>query len=106
MTPEIITRYLEAADAKDPQAVAACFTPDGTVVDEGETYTGRAEIAAWRTALLGKYTFTSSLTGSESVSDEEYRVHVHVVGDFPGGVADLTYRFTVRDELISALLID
>jgi ketosteroid isomerase-like protein len=104
-TPDIVTRYLAAADAKDPARVGACFAADGTVVDEGRTYTGPAQIQAWREALLGQFTFTTTVTGSASVSPQEHRVHVHVVGDFPGGEVDLTYCFTVRDDLITALVI-
>jgi len=32
-------------------------------------------------------------------------VGVHIEGDFPGGVADLTYRFALRDGLIADLSI-
>jgi SnoaL-like domain len=103
--PTIITRYLHAADARDSRGLAACFTEDGTVLDEGTTYTGRKEITGWRDDLLGKYTFTTTVTGSEPTGIDEYRVTVHVVGDFPGGEANLTYRFTLRGQLIADLRI-
>jgi ketosteroid isomerase-like protein len=103
--PPIVTRYLAAADAQDPSALAGCFTEDGTVVDEGVTYAGRDEIRGWREKLAGQWTYTSDVTSSDAVGDAAYRVGVHVVGDFPGGVADLTYSFTLRDGLIAALHI-
>ena len=56
MTPEIVTRYLKAADDQDPQAVAECFATDGVVTDEGQTYIGRDQIATWRRSLLSKWT--------------------------------------------------
>jgi ketosteroid isomerase-like protein len=105
MTPEVVTRYLKAADDKDPEALAACFTPDGTVVDEDHTYTGRDEIIGWRESTSSKWTYTTAVTGSESVGDGEYRVFTHLEGDFPGGVADLAYAFTIRGNLIAALHI-
>ncbi len=104
-TPAVLTRYLAAAEAGDIAALAGCFTADGTVLDEGHTYRGQAEIIGWRTALAGQWTYTSTVTGTEPVSADEFRVTVHIEGNFPGGVADLRYRFTLRDDLIAALSI-
>jgi hypothetical protein len=104
-TPAVVTRYLAAAAAKEFDVLAACFTPDGTVTDEGHTYRGRAEIIGWRESLASQWTFTSTVTSSEPISDDEYRVTVHVVGDFPGGVVDLTYRFVMHEDLIADLTI-
>lgn len=39
------------------------------------------------------------------MSDSEYRVKVLVEGDFPGGVAKLTFDFTLEDGLIAHLSI-
>jgi uncharacterized protein (TIGR02246 family) len=103
--PDVITRYLKAADDKDAHALAAAFTPDGTVVDEGHTYRGRDEIIGWREALAGQFEYTTEVLTSEPTSTDEYRVTVRVVGNFPGGTADLGYDFTLRDGLISALSI-
>jgi ketosteroid isomerase-like protein len=103
--PEVITRYLAAADAQDSTALVGCFTTDGTVVDEDQTYLGRDAIRGWRDLIAGKYTYTTKVTGSEAAGPDTYRVSVHIEGDFPGGQADLTYSFALRDELIAALHI-
>jgi ketosteroid isomerase-like protein len=103
--PEVVTRYLHAADTKDAKGCAECFTDNGTVLDEGVTYRGREEIQGWRETTLGKWTYTTEVTGSEPVTGDEYRVTVHVAGDFPGGQADLTYHFTLRNDLIADLRI-
>ncbi len=84
-TPAIVTRYLAAATAQDFDTLADCFIAEGTVTDEGNTYRGRAEIIGWRESVASQWTFTSTVTSSEPISDNEYRVTVHVVGDFPGG---------------------
>jgi uncharacterized protein (TIGR02246 family) len=60
-TPEVISRYLQAADAKDTAAVAACFTEDGTVVDEGHTFTGRDEIIGWREKTISQWIYTTTI---------------------------------------------
>jgi SnoaL-like domain len=104
-TPDVVTRYLRAADAKDPQACADCFTKTGTVLDEGVTYRGRDDIKSWRETTLGKWTYTTEVTGSIPITPDEHQVTVHVAGDFPGGQADLTYSFTLQDDLIAALKI-
>jgi hypothetical protein len=103
--PAVVTRYLHAADAGDIDALANCFTERGTALDEGKTYRGRAEIRSWREDLLGRFTYTTTITGSAPVSDEEYRVAVRVDGDFPGGTAALTFDFTLEGDLIAALRI-
>lgn len=101
--PVVVTRYLEATD--DPAALAACFTPDGTVQDEGATYVGRSEIVAWREGAAGRWTYTTEITGMSATGADRYRVDAHLEGDFPGGAADLAFDFTVRDGLIASLAI-
>jgi ketosteroid isomerase-like protein len=103
--PAVIARYLAAAEAQDPQACAECFTEDGTVLDEGRTYRGRAEIAGWRRDLVGRFTYTTTITGSEPAGPDGYRVTVTLEGDFPGGIAHLTYVFALRGDLVADLRI-
>ena len=103
--PEIVSRYMRAAEAKDAKAIAGCFAPDGTVLDEGVTYHGRDEIIGWRENAVSRWTYTLAVTGSQAVSPAEHRLSVHLEGDFPGGVADLTYDFAIHDGVITALRI-
>jgi hypothetical protein len=103
--PEVVTRYLEAADRRDTDALAACFAPDGTVVDEGVTYRGHDEIVGWRRQLGTKWEYTSTVTGSRAVDDHRFVVGVLVEGDFPGGRADLTYTFSAEGDRLTALTI-
>jgi ketosteroid isomerase-like protein len=104
-TPDVVANYLKAADEGDLTAVAGCFTDDGTVLDEGRTYHGRDEIRAWRERLSSQWEFTRTITGSEPQPDVGYLVRTHVEGNFPGGVADLSLRFTLAGALISDLTI-
>jgi ketosteroid isomerase-like protein len=103
--PGVVTRYLEAANRGDIEALARCFTPEGTVVDEGHTYRGRDEIIRWRQELDSKWEYTSTVTGSRPVGDGRFIVSVLVEGNFPGGRAELTYSFSVDGELLTALTI-
>jgi uncharacterized protein (TIGR02246 family) len=104
-TPSLVNHYLAAANRGDFSALADCFTPDGTVLDEGHTYRGREAIIGWREAIAGKWTYTSTVTSSQPINAQEFRVTVRVEGDFPGAVADLTYKFSIRDGLIADLSI-
>jgi uncharacterized protein (TIGR02246 family) len=104
-TPEVITRYLRAADEQDFAALAECFTTDGVAIDEGQTYVGRDAIRGWRESVISKYTYTTTITGTERVGDDRFNVDVHLVGDFPGGEAGLTEAFTLREGLIAHLAI-
>jgi hypothetical protein len=104
-SPAVIRRYFVASDAGDIEALAACFTPEGFVVDEDQTFVGHDEIVRWRREVAGKFTYTSELTGTEPGAEHEHRAFVHIEGNFPGGQADLTFRFTLADDLISALTI-
>jgi len=104
-TPDVITRYLRAADEQDFEALAGCFTEDGTAIDEGETHVGRDAIRRWRESVVAKYTYTTTITGAERLADDRFHVDVHLVGDFPGGEVDLTEDFTLRDGLIERVAI-
>src|ERR1700754_2847228 len=104
-TPDVIDRYRRAADARDFDALAACFTEEATASDEGHPYSGRDEIRDWRAAVVAKWTYTTTVTASRQVSDDRYDVDIHIAGNFPGGEADLTEAFTLRDGLIEHLAI-
>jgi ketosteroid isomerase-like protein len=103
-TPPVIEAYLAAAQANDAAALAACFTADGSVLDEGNSYRGHAEIIRWREGLH-QWTYTVEVLGSEPVSDTAHRVAVRLDGNFPGGTADLGYDFQLAGGLISELRI-
>jgi ketosteroid isomerase-like protein len=103
-TPEVVSEYFRSAAAGDLDTLLSCFAPDAYVADQDESFTGRAEIRGWREALASAFTYTTEITGSEQDGDE-YVVTIHVEGDFPGGVVDLTNRFTVVDGLIARLVI-
>lgn len=104
-TPAVIERYLQASDARDAAAVVACFVDNGIVVDEGHTYAGRDEIIGWKEKTASQWTYTTTITGSEPIGASEFRVTAHLEGDFPGGVADLAFDFTLLGDLIATLKI-
>ncbi|TFV57047.1 nuclear transport factor 2 family protein [Mycobacterium sp. PS03-16] len=104
--PSAITAYLTAHQARDAATAVATFTDDAVVVDEGHTYRGHQEIVAWLSDAASEFTYTTELTGAATIGAADYDVTQHLEGNFPGGVADLHFRFRLRDGLISHLVIE
>jgi ketosteroid isomerase-like protein len=105
MTPDAISTYFGAAERDDLDALIACFTDDALVTDERKTWRGHTAIRDWRENTATVYQYTLELLGIEPVDDRTYAVRTRLEGNFPGGVVELVYRFTLRDGLISALHI-
>ncbi|GAA1560139.1 hypothetical protein GCM10009789_11780 [Kribbella sancticallisti] len=107
--PHAIKRFLREADPQhkaNAHDLLAAFATDATVVDDdGTTYTGHDEIHRWRAAESSEYTYTVEISHVEKFDDTRYVVTTHLEGDFPGGVVDVIYRFTLADDLIAHLQI-
>lgn len=101
--PEPIGAYFEA-DRRDGQAVARCFTADGTVLDEGRTHAGLAAIEAWKTAAAARFSYVAEPLALEK-KDRKYIVTSRVTGSFPGSPVDLQYAFTLERGKIGSLEI-
>jgi hypothetical protein len=97
--PEPIAAYF-AADGADGEAVAHCFT----VKDEGQTYVGRAALAAWKTDASTRCTYSSEAVALDEI-DGKTIVTCHLVGDFPGNSVDLRFFFRLQGDKIAALEI-
>jgi ketosteroid isomerase-like protein len=104
--PAVITRYLAAHLARDLDAAMACYTDDAVAVDEGHTYRGPREIRDWLLGRAAAGRYTTTLLATYRVDDERYVAVHHLEGDFPGGVVDLRFRFTLRDGRIAELVIE
>ena len=103
--PDVVRRYfgLDADRAIDP--IVALFTADATVIDEGETRHGTTEIRAWQTGPAANYTYTTEVHGTEALAANRHVVTGRLTGNFPGGVAELKWDFTLAGERISQLII-
>ena len=94
-----------APSASDADAIAACFTEDGEVKDEGETRNGREAIRTWWEGPANAFEYTVEVQSTQPQADDRYVVFTRLTGNFPGGTADLANRFTLRDNLIAILEI-
>lgn len=104
--PPVVARYLSAqGDDERRQVVVEAFTADARVTDEGIDYDGRDGIPAWLDKTLSEYTYTTALIGQHQEGPDQWTVLAHLEGDFPGGVVDLRYRFSLEQDRISRLII-
>lgn len=104
--PLAVTTYLTAHNARDIEQAIAAYTPDAVVIDEGRSHHGTGEIRAWLAGAAAGYTYTTELISATRLDEERYDVVQHLEGDFPGGVVDLHYRFTLRGSSIVRLVIE
>ena len=103
--PEVVIRYLTAHDARDTATAVSVFTDDATVTDDGTAHEGTAAIAEWLDRSAAEFTYTTRLIDARRADATHYVATRRLEGDFPGGVVDLHYRFTLRDDLVERLVI-
>jgi ketosteroid isomerase-like protein len=103
--PAVIRDYLAAHTARDTEGALRAFTPAAVVVDEGKTFRGTQEILGFLGKAGAQFSYTTELTGAERVDDVRWVATNRLTGDFPGGVVDLGYHFTMSGDLIAELVI-
>lgn len=102
--PKTIADYFAADRDRGPDAIAACFTADAIVKDEGTTHVGLPAIRQWKAGSVKKYTYTVEPFRIETENGVTV-VTSHLVGDFPGSPVDLRYFFALKDDKIAELEI-
>ncbi len=103
--PDVISRYFEADARRDIDAIVALFADDALVVDEGETWRGISKIRAWREGPASRYRYTTEVFDTDRTGGDEYLVTGRLEGNFPGGTAELKWRFTLVGDRIGHLHI-
>jgi SnoaL-like domain len=98
--PAPIERYLAAENAHDPEAMTACFTPEGEVADEGEILQGYPAILAWARRVINDFRPRSDVT-SVRRSGPEVIVGTTISGTFEGSPLDFQLTFVVEGDLIA-----
>ena len=103
--PPLVSRYFELDANRDIESIVALFPDDGVVVDEGETWEGTAAIHDWQAGPASKYIYTTEVLGSEAVASDRFVVMARLMGNFPGGTADLKWDFRIAGDRIARLVI-
>ena len=103
--PPLLTRYVDAQNGHDIEAMLACFAPNAWVRDEGKVMTGTAAVGGWIRDTSAKYRITLEPM-SYSATPDGGTIVAKVSGTFPGSPINLTYRFGfATDGRIAALEI-
>ncbi|WP_368497804.1 nuclear transport factor 2 family protein [Herbiconiux sp. A18JL235] len=95
--PEAARGFVAGWQAGDERAVEALFVEDAVVSDEGHTYRGRGEIRDWIDKAIHLFSTTLTFLRGREV-DEMVGATYRLEGDFPGGVVELEYQFTLDDD--------
>jgi ketosteroid isomerase-like protein len=103
--PAVLAEHLAAHGTRDAERELACYADDALVTDDGHTYRGRAQIRAWLGRAASEYAYSSKLTAVRQDDDTHWTAVHHLEGDFPGGVVDLRYRYTLAGDRITDLTI-
>ena len=87
------------------EAALRAFATDAVVHDEDQEWIGSDQIRRWLTKTSSEYTFTRTLLSVESSGTDSWIVRNRLEGNFPGGVVELRYEFTLAKDGISVLTI-
>lgn len=99
-----IEQYFHISNGSDPTGVAACFTTDAVVLDEGGHHQGHAAIKTWFFETRQKYAFQAKPLSCTSQQAHQLVV-AEVSGNFPGSPIQLGYKFLLQAGKIQRLEI-
>ncbi|MCG8921531.1 nuclear transport factor 2 family protein [Lentzea sp. CC55] len=105
LLPATVREFLAAHVVRDAGTASSFLTEDVVVVDQDETFRGREEVHAFLRDAGSEFEYTTEQIGARRVDDDHWVVTVRIEGTFPGGVAELDYRFALRDDLVAELVI-
>jgi hypothetical protein len=100
--PTTIRSFIEAHAARDADAALALLAPGAVITDVGESFSGDDALRRFVSEAGAEFTYTDEIT-DVALDGETWVVGHHLEGDFPGGVADLDYRFALEGERIARL---
>ncbi|GLY52172.1 nuclear transport factor 2 family protein [Lentzea sp. NBRC 102530] len=105
LLPATVREFFAAHVVHDADVSSSFLIEDAVIVDQDETFRGREKTYAFLRDAGTEFEYTTEQIGAHRVDDTHWVVTVRLEGDFPGGVAELDYRFTLRDDLIAELVI-
>ncbi|WP_436535563.1 nuclear transport factor 2 family protein [Actinoplanes sp. HUAS TT8] len=103
--PAAVRGFLTAHVVRDADTASSFFAEDAVAVDQGESFRGREQIHTFLRDAGSEFEYTTERLGAARVDDDHWVVTLRLAGTFPGGVAELDYRFTIRADVITELVI-
>jgi ketosteroid isomerase-like protein len=105
LLPATVRGFFAAHVVHDADTASSFLTEDAVIVDQAETFRGREETHAFLRDAGAEFEYTTEQIGARRVDEAHWVVTVRIEGTFPGGVAELDYRFALRDDLVAELVI-
>lgn len=102
--PAPIQTYFSAVAPQDGLLLAAAFTRDAIVHDEGQSHVGPEAICQWWQAAKAKYRHRAEPLEMTEIGGKIV-VRARVTGDFPGSPAVLSFAFGLSGPRIRDLRI-
>ncbi|HJP67735.1 MAG TPA: nuclear transport factor 2 family protein [Sphingomicrobium sp.] len=100
----LLAGYFEATNAHHPDEVAALFSANGLVHDQGQDYRGSDAIRNWAEDIHRK--FALRLSPADVLEEGEITmVRTQVAGAFLGSPIHQWYRFKTSENAIEELVI-
>lgn len=100
--PGPIRAFVAAHESRDADAALAVLTPGAVISDVGESFTGEDALRRFVSEAGAEFSYTDEIT-HVAQDGEVWVVSHHLEGDFPGGTADLDYRFALDGDRIGRL---
>ncbi|WP_349319884.1 nuclear transport factor 2 family protein [Asticcacaulis sp. MM231] len=102
--PKPIADYVDANARLDAEGMLKSFTTDAVVKDDGGTHSGHAELLRWlqEATIASEAIFTPDTVRRE---DGQFVLEGLTSGNFNGSPFRFTFRFTIENDLITALVI-
>jgi len=102
--PAAVRAFSAAQEARDADGALAALAPGAVITDVGESFEGEQALRRFVSEAGQEFSYTDTVTRVARDGDTWVVGH-HLEGDFPGGEADLDYRFTLAGDLVGRLNI-
>ena len=102
--PPALASFVKASNERDTESVAACFTKEAVVYDQGEILRGAEEIRHWIADGFKKYEYVIAPTKVKNASKDVILTTV-VTGSFPGGKATLDFYCRMDGDKIAVMVV-
>jgi ketosteroid isomerase-like protein len=102
--PRLLAAFFTAENSGDAEALAACFSDNAVVRDEGRTIEGVPDIKQWMKDAKAKYQHTVEPIEARK-HDGKTVVRAKVAGQFSSSPVSLDHIFEIVGDRISSLEI-
>lgn len=103
--PIVVRDFFTAHVVHDADTAAQFLADDVVAVDQGQTWRGRDQVYLFVRDAGAEFEVTTEELGTRRIDDTHFIIGVRLTGNFPGGVAEIDYRFTLLHGLITEIIV-